>query len=187
MIFTVPNLISMLRIALVPVLGWLLLGVDDPVAAAWLLGAIGSTDWVDGWLARKLDQVTELGKFLDPAADRLTVAVAVVAGWLSGHLPWPVAVAIVVREVVVVLGALLLATRAKAKLEVRYLGKAATFGVYWALPFFLLYSGTGWEWQNWIAWGIAVPSLAAYYVVAAQYVGDMRRMMHGQDPVSSGA
>lgn len=187
MIFTVPNVISMIRIAGVPYLAWLLLGADDPVLAGWVLGAIAWTDWIDGWLARRLDQVTELGKFLDPAADRLTVAVVVVGGWVSGHLPWPIALAIIVRESVVVLGALVLATRARAKLDVRYLGKLATFGVYWALPFFFLHSGTGWDWQAWIAWGIAVPSLVLYYVVAAQYVGDMRRVMGERKAVSSDA
>ena len=185
MIFTIPNIISMTRIAGIPVFAWLLLGKDDPVAAAWVFGAIAWTDWIDGWLARKLDQVTELGKFLDPAADRLTVGVAVIGGWVSGHLPWPIAVAILVRESFVTIGALLLATRARAKLDVRYLGKVATFGVYWALPFFFLYSGTGWAWHGWLAWGIAVPSLVMYYVVAAQYVGDMRRILRGSEPVSS--
>lgn len=186
MIFTLPNIISMIRIAAVPLLAWLLLGRDDPVAAGWLLGAIGSTDWIDGWLARRLDQITELGKFLDPAADRLAVAVAVIGGWVSGHLPWPVALAIIVREAIITIGALIVAVRARSKLEVRYLGKVATFGVYFAVPFFFLYSGTGWAWQAWVAWGFVVPSLVMYYVVAIQYIGDVRAMMTNRDPVSSG-
>jgi cardiolipin synthase len=185
MILTIPNVISMIRIALIPFFLWLLLGARDPVAAAWVIGPIGATDWVDGYLARRLHQVSELGKFLDPAADRLAVAAAVIGGWISGFLPWPVALAIIVRESVVVVGALVLGLRARSKLDVRYLGKVATFGIYWAIPFFLLHAGTGWAWQEWLAWGLAVPSLVLYYIVAAQYVGDMRRVLARVEPVSS--
>ena len=187
MILTVPNAISVVRIAAVPFFLWLLLARDDPVAAAWVLATIGWTDWIDGWVARRFDQVSEVGKFLDPAADRLAVAAAVVGGWISGHLPWPVAAAIAVREAVVMLGALVLAVRARAKIDVRYIGKVATLGLYVAIPFFFFHSGTGWEWQAWVAWGLAIPSLLLYYVVAGQYVGDMARLMRGTDPVSSGA
>ena len=74
MIFTLPNAISVIRIGMVPVFVWLLLGSDSPAAAGWLLAVIGGTDWIDGFLARRLDQVSEIGKFLDPAADRLAVA-----------------------------------------------------------------------------------------------------------------
>ena len=186
MIFTIPNVISMVRIAAIPWFGWLLLGADDPVAAAWVFGSIAWTDWIDGWLARKLDQVSELGKFLDPLADRLMVGVGVIGGWISGHLPWGIALAILIREVFVSTGALLLAARARAKLDVRYLGKVATFGVYWAIPFYYLYSGTGWTIHAVIAWGTMLPSLVMYYWVAGLYVGDMRRILAGDEPVSSG-
>lgn len=185
MIFTVPNAISVVRIAAVPAFLWLLLGRDSPTAAGWLLAAIASTDWVDGFLARRLGQISEVGKFLDPAADRLAVAAAVAAGWISGHLPWPVALAIAIRESAVVLGALALAARAASKLEVRYMGKVATFGVYAAIPGFLISSGTGTAWLEVTAWVIVIPSLALYYIVAAQYLGDMRSLMGERGAVSS--
>jgi cardiolipin synthase len=185
MIFTIPNVISMIRIATIPWFAWLLLAADDPVAAAWVFGAIAWTDWIDGWLARKLDQVSELGKFLDPLADRLMVGVGVIGGWISGHLPWGIALAILIRESFISIGAVALAARAKAKLEVRYLGKVATFGVYWGIPFFYLWSGTGWTIHAWLAWGTMIPSLAAYYWVAWLYAGDMRRILAGDEPVSS--
>ncbi|HEX9978690.1 MAG TPA: CDP-alcohol phosphatidyltransferase family protein [Acidimicrobiia bacterium] len=175
MIFTIPNAISAVRIALVPVFVWLVFGRDDPTSAGLLIGGIGATDWVDGYLARRLGQVSEVGKVLDPLADRLAVAAAVVAGWVSGALPWPIAVLIAIREVLVAIGATLLAVRAHAKLDVRYIGKLATFVLYFAIPSFFLYAGTGDAVWRWAGWGLAVPGLALYYVVAALYVGDLRR------------
>ncbi|MBP1632754.1 MAG: phosphatidylglycerophosphate synthase, partial [Acidobacteria bacterium] len=65
-ILTIPNVISLARLAMVPLFLWLLFGADSPLAAGLLLGAIGATDWVDGFLARRLNQVSELGKLLDP-------------------------------------------------------------------------------------------------------------------------
>lgn len=186
MIFTLPNLISAIRVLAVPLFLWLLLGRDDPAAAGWLLGAIGATDWVDGFLARKLDQVSELGKFLDPAADRLAVAAAVIGGWISGDLPWPIALAIVVRESIVAIGALLLAATSQTKLEVRYLGKVATLGLYVAIPSFLIHSGAGITFFGWTAWIFAPPSLVLYYLVGVQYVGDIRRVIADDGAVSSG-
>jgi cardiolipin synthase len=184
-ILTVPNVVSMIRILAIPWLAWLLLAKDDPVAAAWVLGAIAWTDWIDGYLARALDQVSELGKVLDPLADRLTVGVAVIGGWVSGHLPWPIALAIIVREGFVSIGALVLAARARARIDVRRLGKVATFGVYFALPFFFFHSGTGWAWHAWIAYGVGIPSLVMYYWVTGQYVGDVRRILSGGEAVTS--
>jgi len=78
-VWTVPNLISLVRLACAPLFVWLLFGADAFWAAAILLGVLGASDWVDGWIARRYDQGSELGKILDPAADRvLLVAVAIV-------------------------------------------------------------------------------------------------------------
>ena len=84
---TIPNLISVIRLGLIPVFLWLLLARDNPFAAGWLLGGIAATDWVDGYLARRLDQVSEVGKFLDPLADRIAIIAAVIGGLISGYLP----------------------------------------------------------------------------------------------------
>lgn len=184
MIFTIPNLISLVRILTVPYMAWLLIA-ENPVAAAWVFGALASTDWIDGWLARRLGQVSELGKILDPAADRLAVATAVITGWVTEALPWPIALAVILREVFVAGMALVLATRTRERIEVRYLGKVATSGVYWAIPFFFLFAGTEWAWHGWVAWSLIVPSLVLYYVVAWRYLGDTRRLLAESEPVSS--
>lgn len=185
MIFTIPNLISMIRVAMVPVFVWLLLGRDDATSAGWLLAAIGGTDWIDGFLARRLGQVSELGKFLDPAADRLAVAAAVIGGWISGDLPWVISLAIIARETVIILGAIFVGIRSRAKLDVRYIGKIATMGIYFAIPAFLVAGGTDTAWLEWAAWGVVLPSLVLYYVVAVQYIGDMRRVLSQHRAVSS--
>ena len=124
-VYTIPNVISFIRLLLVPVFLWLLLGRDNPAGAGWLLVFIGSTDWVDGYLARRLDQVTELGKLLDPLADRLAVAAAVIGGLISGDLPTWFAIALLVRELLISVGALIVGVTAGSKLEVRQLGKVA--------------------------------------------------------------
>lgn len=187
MIFTIPNIISTIRIALVPVFVWLLVGRDDAANAGWLLAIIGGTDWIDGFLARKLGQVSELGKFLDPAADRLAVAAAVIGGWISGALPWSICLAIIAREAVIVTGALVVGLAARSKIEVRYIGKLATLGLYFAISFFLVGGGTDTAWLEWSGWITVIPSLILYYFVAIQYIGDMRAVLRRDGAVSSDA
>lgn len=185
MIWTIPNLVSVIRIAMVPLFLWVLLGRNDAAAAGWLLGAIGGTDWVDGYLARKLGQTSELGTFLDPLADRLAVAAAVIGGWISGDLPWGICLAIIVREAIVALGAGVLGIVKRAKLEVRYLGKVATFGLYTSIAWFFVGGGTDTVWLEAAAWIAVVPSLILYYIVAAQYMADAAVILRGDQAVSS--
>jgi cardiolipin synthase len=181
-IFTIPNAISALRIAAVPVFLWLLLGEDRPAAAGWMLVAIGATDWIDGFLARRLNQVSELGKMLDPVADRLAIVAAVIGGWIAGVLPWWVALLLMVRETVVGLMALYLSIRTKARIDVRYFGKMATWAVYGGVASFYIYAGTGWEFFRWWSWIYIIPGLVLYYVVAVQYFGDVRRILANPEP-----
>ncbi len=187
MIFTIPNVISATRIAAVPWFLWLLLGADDPAFAGWVLVVIGSTDWVDGFLARRLNQVSELGKMLDPVADRLAIVAALVGGWIAGVVPWWVALALLTREVAVGLMTLYLATRTSRRLEVRYLGKIATWAVYGGVASFYIYAGTGWEFFRWWSWLYTIPGLTLYYWVTLEYVGDARALLRREEPpVSSG-
>lgn len=167
---TIPNLISLIRLALIPVFLWLLVGRDDPLAAGWLLGLIGSTDWVDGFLARKLDQVSEVGKILDPLADRIAVAVALIAGLATGYLPAWFAWALLAREVLVAIGALVIALRGHTSLAVRPMGKLATLLLYIAVAGFFI--GSDWIVFEYAAWLTGIPGLILYYVVAVQYAGD---------------
>jgi cardiolipin synthase len=181
-VLTIPNLISLIRILAVPVFLWMLFGLDEPGWAGFLLGWIGATDWIDGFLARRLGQVSEIGKFLDPLADRLAIVAAVIGGWVAGVLPWPFALALVVREALIAGGALVLAARTGARLEVRQTGKAATMGLFLAIPSFFIYAGTDQAIWAWLAWGLGIPSLILYYAVGVLYFGDIRRLASDDPP-----
>jgi len=173
---TIPNLVSLIRLLLVPVFVALLVA-DRVAAAGWLLGVIGATDWIDGYLARRLDQVSEVGKFLDPLADRLAVAVAVLGGWIAGVLnPW-FAGAIVAREALIGIGALVIGIRAGTKLEVRKIGKLATLLLYAAVAWFYVGVGSPFDPLVVAAWVAGVPGLVLYYASAFLYLGDARAVI----------
>lgn len=178
---TLPNLISVVRLLMIPVFLWLLIGRDNSAAAGWLLLGIGGTDWVDGYLARRLGQVSEFGKFLDPLADRIAVATAVIAGWAVGVLPPWFAGLLIVRESIIGIGALVLAVRTRGKLAVRFLGKLATFLLYGAIPAFYVSEG-GFlpDFFGPVAWITGVSGLVLYYWVGVQYALDIKQAMTGR-------
>ena len=170
---TIPNVISVARLFLVPLFLWLLFGKDDPALAGWVLFFVASSDWVDGYLARRLDQVTELGKILDPLADRLAVATAVVAGWIAGVLPPWFAIVLMAREVVVGLLALYVLAKGGREVEVKYVGKVATAMVYSAVTWFYFAEGYDWDWLAATAYVVGTAGLAFYYWVLVDYVRDI--------------
>lgn len=174
-IVTLPNAVSFARLLGVGVFWWVLV-VDDNIAlAAWLIFIIGWTDWIDGYLARKLDQVTKLGKVLDPVADRLMIVSAVVGGLIVGVVPAIIAVPLLVREVLVGILTVYLAMRGGGTLEVRYLGKVATFALYGAIPaFYLAAAGFLEGLMLALAWFFGLLGLILYWYVLVEYVGDVR-------------
>ena len=174
MIFTIPNLVSGLRVLAVPYFWYVLIGQDRVGLAAALIFIIGSTDWIDGYLARRLNQVSEFGKLLDPLADRLMIASALVGGLVAKVIPGVIGWPLLAREVLVGVGTLVLAGRGLGKLEVRWLGKAATFALYGAIPSFYLVSA---DIVPWLfgppAWIAGVAGLILYWYVGWQYLGDI--------------
>ena len=98
---TIPNLFTLARLLCLPLFLYLLFGRDNPAGAAWLLGALGATDWVDGYLARRLGQVSEFGKMFDPTVDRLLFIVATIAIIIDDAAPLWFCWAVVAREVFV--------------------------------------------------------------------------------------
>src|SRR5919198_6443225 len=132
-ILTAPNVISFTRLLLMPVCAWLLAS-GRWGAGLWLTAVVGSTDWVDGWLARRTGSVSRLGQGLDPLADRLLIASVTVALLVRGVVP-PLAVVLLVgRDLVLLIGFPLLARRGVRPPDVVWVGKAATFDLLFALP-----------------------------------------------------
>lgn len=186
-IVNVPNTISFIRLLAVPVFWWVLLGQEQVGVATVLFIVVSWTDWVDGYLARRLNQVTKLGKALDPIADRLMIASAVVAGLISPLeiIPLVVGVVLIVREVYMAGVTLTLVSRGGGTLEVRYLGKLSTFLVYGAIQSFYVAAVPFWEaFFEPLAWVSAVIGLVLYWWVAFQYTLDARQVMAA---VESGA
>lgn len=171
-VFTWPNLVSVARLGCVPVFVWLLLGEDRRLAAAVLLSVLGGTDWIDGWIARRFDQVSEVGKILDPAADRIMFLVAIAAMVIDESVPLWFAIATLVREAAISVVALVLGALGARKIDVTWLGKTSTFGLMFAFPLFLVshadvsWSGTA----EVLAYVIGVPSLALHYYAAWGYI-----------------
>lgn len=171
-VLTVPNLISVARLACIPLFLWLLFSQDDRYAAAWLWGVLGATDWVDGWWARRFDAVSELGKLIDPAVDRGVLIVGILAVGIDGSVPWWLVVLTLLREGLVAVAGLVLGALGARRIDVTWWGKCATFGLYFAFPFLLAGASdvSIADWFRWAGWICAVPSLVYSYLSAAQYI-----------------
>jgi cardiolipin synthase len=136
-VVNVPNLLSFLRILLVPVFLWLLLN-QLFLAAIAVLAFAGLTDFLDGFLARKLNQTTKLGKMLDPVADRLYIFATLLALSATGYVPWWLAGLVILRDVLMLISLPLLASVGYRSLPVHYLGKASTFALLYSFPLLLM-------------------------------------------------
>ncbi|MDA8043862.1 MAG: CDP-alcohol phosphatidyltransferase family protein [Actinomycetota bacterium] len=171
---SLPNIVTTARLVLVPLFVWLLIQPHhrDWFRAAILLAALGSTDWVDGQLARRLDQVTRLGKVLDPTADRVLLATAVIGILMAGAVPMPVAVIALTREGLVAIAAIGLALAGARRIDVTLVGKAGTFGLMCAFPLFLAaHSTIGWHHTALLlAWTAALIGLVLGWVALVVYI-----------------
>jgi len=177
-ILTIPNVITLVRLLCLPVFLWLLFHEEYRAAAAWLLGFLGATDWVDGYLARRLHQVSELGKVLDPLADRILLGTVVVSLLIDGSVPAVVAWGVLVREVLVSVAVLALAAAGAKRIDVQWAGKAGTLSFMVAFPLFMMGTHGPWGWPaEVVAWGFAIGGLALSWYAAATYVPIGRRAL----------
>ncbi|MGH8860031.1 MAG: CDP-alcohol phosphatidyltransferase family protein [Jatrophihabitantaceae bacterium] len=172
-VLTVPNALSVLRLLGVPLFLWLLLGPHADGWALLVLALSGFTDWADGVLARKLDQHSDLGALLDPAADRLYILATLVGLVLRDVIPLWLALVIVGRDLVLGGALLLLNRRGIAPPEVHYLGKAATFCLLYAFPLLLLgaHTGTLSAIARPIAWAFTIWGTGLYLWAGGLYLG----------------
>jgi cardiolipin synthase len=136
-VLTWPNLLSALRLALVPVFLWLIL-IDQNLLAFSILAFSSFTDWLDGFLARKLNQMSRLGQLLDPAADRLFILASLIGLAITAKVPWWLVVVVVGRDVLLFFTLPFLAQVGYGPLPVNYSGKAGTFALLYAFPLMLL-------------------------------------------------
>ncbi len=181
---TWPNLITAIRLAMLPVFLWLLFGTGHRADAAWLLGVLGATDWVDGYVARRLHQVSAVGKVLDPVADRILMMTGLIAVASAGGVPWWFAIATLVREVLVSSLTIVLALLGAARIDVLWWGKVSTFALMVTYPLFLLTSNDHHAalalWQEWgrgACWVIGVTGLALSWAVLGGYIGPAKRAL----------
>jgi CDP-diacylglycerol--glycerol-3-phosphate 3-phosphatidyltransferase len=178
-VLTVPNLLSFARLGGVPVFIWLVLGPHEDRIAFVLLMFSGFTDYLDGYLARRLHQTSRLGTLLDPLADRLYVASTVVALCIRGITPWWLLGVLAARDIVLAAFLPLLQRAGYGPLPVSYLGKAATLNLLYAFPLLLLIAAhdtlatvarpLGWAF---VLWGTVL-----YVVTGALYVAQATRLL----------
>ncbi len=184
-VLTIPNLLSFGRIALVPVFLWLLLVPRETwsdLLALFILGLSAFTDWLDGYLARRWNQITRIGQLLDPVADRLYIVATVVAFVLRDIIPLWFAVLIVARDVVLALVIPVLRHYGLGPLPVHFLGKAATFNLLYALPLLLLgeFDGVFGTVALVFGWAFALWGAGLYWAAAALYIEEARRQIRAQ-------
>jgi len=174
---TWPNLISVLRLALLPLFFWLLFATNHRAVAAWLLATLGATDWIDGFVARRWHQVSNVGKILDPVADRILVISGLLAVAAAAGVPWWFALVILTRELIVSILTVVLASLGATRIDVLWWGKVSTFALMTTFPLFLLTTNPHHvallAWQHDIrdaCWVIAVMGLTLSWIVLFGYV-----------------
>jgi cardiolipin synthase (CMP-forming) len=176
-VLTIPNVITVVRLCTIPLFLWLLFAKDDRIAAAALLGALGATDWVDGWIARRYGQVSELGKVLDPTADRILFIVCVGGIIIAEGAPLWFSILVVFRELAVGITVAVLTLRGMKRVDVQWVGKAGTLCLMVAFPFFLGASAdtAAADVYTALAWIFGIPGLVLSYYAAITYIPIYRR------------
>jgi cardiolipin synthase len=183
-VLTIPNALSLARIATIPAIVWAIVHRGTEAAGLLAFGLVASTDWLDGYVARRTGRVSDLGKLLDPVADRLAIVAILAALVVRGAFPLWAAALIVVRDVaLLIVGAVVLATRG-IRIEVRGIGKAATLALMIAVPWiawgaFDLWLGAATSVFGWIAF---VVGIVLSYAAAALYAVDLRHALASRRP-----
>jgi len=178
-VWTLPNLLSVVRLAGVPVFLWLVLGPEADGWALALLAVSGVTDFLDGYLARRLHQTSTLGQILDPVADRLYILAVVVGLALRDVIPWWAALSLPLRDLLLWGLVPLLRTRGYSALPVHFLGKAATFNLLYAFPLLLLGDGEGTvaTLADVFGWAFALWGIGLYWWAGILYAWQVRTLL----------
>ena len=183
-ILTVPNVLSILRLALLPVFLWLVLGPEADGIAVAVLMFMGISDFFDGYVARRWNQTSRLGALLDPVADRLYILAVVVGLALRDIIPLWFAVALPARDLFLWFLVPFLRTRGFSALPVHFLGKAATAALLYAFPLVLLGDGTGIvaEASKVLGWAFAIWGVGMYWWAGVLYAWQVRTLLATTPP-----
>ena len=178
-VWTLPNAVSALRLLGVPLFLWLVLGPEADVLALVLLMVSGFTDWLDGYLARRLNQTSKLGEILDPVADRLYILAVVVGLAVRDIIPWWVALILPARDAFLWCLVPFLRTRGYSALPVHFLGKAATFNLLYAFPLLFIGDGTGTvaTLGKMFGWAFAIWGIGLYWWAGLLYAWQVRKLL----------
>ncbi|MFF5175706.1 CDP-alcohol phosphatidyltransferase family protein [Micromonospora sp. NPDC000089] len=187
-VWTLPNVISFVRLLGVPLFLWLFLVLKADVAAVVVLAVGGTTDWVDGWIARRLGQVSRLGELLDPFADRLYILATLLAFTAREVVPWEFTAALLARELLLAGSLVVLRRHGYGPPPVHYVGKSATFLLLAAFPILLLAAASpgAATVAGAIGWGLAWWGLVLYWVAGAMYVVQTTRLVRAVRERSAG-
>jgi len=188
-ILTVPNGISVARLLGVPAFLWLVLGPRDDVPAVALLVAAGLSDWLDGKIARALNQQSRLGEVLDPAADRLYIAATLVGLAVREIIPWWLVALLLAREGTVAAALAVLRRRLGiSALRVSFTGKAATLCLLYAFPLLFLgaHEGTWAMAMRIVGWAFAIWGTGLYWWSAVLYLAQARALLTGRLALTPG-
>ncbi|MDF9715292.1 CDP-alcohol phosphatidyltransferase family protein [Nocardioides sp. ChNu-153] len=185
-VWTIPNVLSGLRLLGVPLFLWLVLGPEADGLALLVLMVSGVTDFLDGYLARRLDQRSPLGEVLDPVADRLYILAVIVGLGLREVIPWWVVVILPLRDALLWCLVPFLRTRGYSALPVHFLGKAATFNLLYAFPLLLLGDGTGVVATLALVfgWAFALWGIGLYWWAGLLYAWQVRRLLATTEPLA---
>jgi cardiolipin synthase (CMP-forming) len=183
-IVTIPNAISLARLAGIPVFLWLVLGLRTQAGDAWavvLLIAAAASDWLDGKIARALGQTTRLGQALDPAADRLYIVATIVSLAIRSIIGWWLVALLAARELVLAVVLLVLRAKGWEPLQVSFVGKAATLCLLYAFPLLFLgdHAGTVGDVTKIAGWAMAIWGSALYWCAAVLYIVQARGLIRG--------
>lgn len=181
-VLTVPNVLSMTRLALLPVFLWLVLGPEADGWAVAVLMFMGISDYLDGWIARRWKQSSPLGMILDPVADRLYILATVIGLGLREIIPLWLVVALPARDLFLWFLVPFLRTRGYSALPVHFLGKAATAALLYAFPLLLLGDGTSTVAQvaQVFGWAFAIWGVGMYWWAGVLYAWQVRRLLATQ-------
>ena len=181
-VLTIPNVISIIRLAGVPLFLWLILVPEADGLALALLALSGLSDYADGYLARRLNQTSQLGAILDPVADRLYILSTVIGLGIRDIIPWWVAIILPARDAFLWCLVPFLRTRGYSALPVHYLGKAATFNLLYAFPLLLLGDGDGTfaELAQVFGWAFAIWGIGLYWWAGLLYAWQVRKLLADQ-------